>query len=151
MTIIGTFTLKRESGSSLRLIDVVFFLGQKKNIASIAVLEDHGYDVIFKKGKFFIKHITMGKVKQIGSIVKKLYALEVEDACKALRSKVAVSDLVVEREKLSLNMQPQKQSQKVVEKLRGDRVEESTQVETSRRGKFQARGRREYMQLYLQV
>ena len=42
-----------------------------------------------------------------------------------------VSDFVVEREKLSLNMQPQKQSQKVVEqpqleKQRGDQVEAST-------------------------
>ena len=44
-----------------------------------------------------------------------MYALEVEDACKALRRKAVVNDLVVEREKLSLNMQPQKQSQKVVE------------------------------------
>ena len=52
-----------------------------------------------------------------------------------------VSYLVVEREILSLNMQPQKQSKKFVEQLksekqRGERVEESTQAETSRRGKF---------------
>ena len=38
---------------------------------------------------------------------------EVQDACKALRSKEKVSDLVVERE--PLNMQREKQSQKVVE------------------------------------
>ena len=38
---------------------------------------------------------------------------EVQDACKALRSKAKVSDLVVERE--PLNMQREKQSQKVVE------------------------------------
>ena len=48
--------------------------------------------------------------------VKKLYALEVLDASKYLRSKVEVRDLVVEREhKLPLNMQPQPQSEKVVE------------------------------------
>ena len=45
-----------------------------------------------------------------------LSSLEVEDECKALRSKAMVNDLVVEREQLSLNMQPQKKSQKVVEK-----------------------------------
>ena len=39
--------------------------------------------------------------------------IEVQDACKALRRKIEVSDLVVERE--ILNMQPEKQSQKVVE------------------------------------
>ena len=71
-----------------------------------------------------------------------MYVLEVKDACKYLRRKVVVNDLVVEREKLSLNMQPEKQSKKVVEqpqleKYRGDRVEESTQEETSSRGKFQ--------------
>jgi len=34
-----------------------------------------------------------------------MYALEVQDACKALRSKAKVRDLVVEREsKLPLNM-----------------------------------------------
>ena len=54
------------------------------------------------------------------------------------------SDLVVEREQSYFNMQPQKQSQKVMqqpqlEKQRGDRVEESTQAETSRTGKFLAR------------
>ena len=47
-------------------------------------------------------------MKQIGSRVKDLYALKVEDACKALRRKSMVNDLVVEREKLSLDMQPQK-------------------------------------------
>jgi len=37
-------------------------------------------------------------VKQIGSWVKNLYALEVQDACKSLRSKENDGDLVVERE-----------------------------------------------------
>ena len=47
----------------------------------------------------------MKQVKHIGSRVKNLYALEVQDACKALRSKETIGDLVVEREsKLPLNM-----------------------------------------------
>jgi len=38
-----------------------------------------------------------------------MYAFEVQDACKALRRKEKVRDLVVEREsKLPLNIQPQK-------------------------------------------
>ena len=63
---------------------------------------------MFRKGKVFLKHIATGQVKQIGVRVKNSYALEVKDACKALRRKAVVNDLVVEREKLSLNMQPQK-------------------------------------------
>ena len=83
-------------------------------------------------------------MKQISVLVKNLYALEVQDACKALRSKEKVRDLVVEREhKLPLNMQPQKKPQIIVEKpqlqkQRGEKVEASTQVETSNRWNFRA-------------
>ena len=92
------------SGSPLRLADVLYFLGLRKNLVSVVVLEYHGYEVMFRKGKVFLKHIATGQVKQIGSRVKNLYALKVEDACKDLRRKIVVNDLVVEREKLSLNM-----------------------------------------------
>ena len=44
----------------------------------------------------FLKHIATGQVNQVGARVKNLYALEVEDACKYLRSKAVVNDLVVE-------------------------------------------------------
>ena len=55
-------------------------------------------------------------MKQIGSRVKNLYALKVQDACKALKSKANVGDLVVEREStLPLNMQHYKKSQTIVE------------------------------------
>jgi len=52
----------------------------KKNLVSIIVLEDRGYDVVFSKGKVFLRHITMGQVKHISSWVKIMYALEVQDA-----------------------------------------------------------------------
>ena len=69
------------------------------------MLEDKGYDVAFSKGKVFVQHITTRQVKQIGSQVKNLYALEVLYACKALRSKATDGDLVVERDStLPLNM-----------------------------------------------
>lgn len=85
----------------------------KKNLVSLIVLEDHGYDVIFSKGNVFLIHITMGKVKQISAQVKNLYALDVKYACKALRRKGKVRDLVVEREsKLPLNMQPKKKPER---------------------------------------
>ena len=78
-------------------------------------------------------------------LAKNLYALELQDACKALRSKAKVRYLVVEREsKLPLNMQCQKKPQTVVEEpqlemLREDQVEASTHAETSSRGEFQAK------------
>jgi len=54
-------------------------------------------------------------VKQIGSRVKNLYTLEVQDACKALRSKPTEGDLLVEREsKLPLNMHHQNKSQTII-------------------------------------
>jgi len=104
-------SFQREHGSLITLKDVKYVLGLKKNLVSISMLEDKGYDVVFSKGKVFLRHITMRQVKHIGSRVKNLHALEVQDACKALTSKENVRDLVVEREsKLPLNMHPQKNS-----------------------------------------
>ena len=60
---IGIVTFKRESGSPLRLKNVSYVPGLRKNVVSVAVLEDHGYDVIFRKGKVFLKHIATGQVK----------------------------------------------------------------------------------------
>ena len=74
---IGTITFKRDFGSPLRIIDVMYVPGLKKNLVSILVLEDRGYDVVFSKGKAFLRHITTGHVKQISAWVKNLYALEV--------------------------------------------------------------------------
>lgn len=57
------------------------------------------------------KNVDKSKVRcfrchEIGSRVRNLYALEVQDACKALSSKATDGDLVVERERiLALNMQ----------------------------------------------
>ena len=88
------------------MTDVKYVPGLKKNLVSIAMLEDKGYDVVFNKGKVFLRHVTTRQGKQIDSRVKNLYALEVQDACKALRSKGTDEYLVVEREStLPLNMQ----------------------------------------------
>ena len=87
------------------MTDVKYVPGLRKNLVSITMLEQKGYDVVFSKGKVFLRHVTTRQVKQIGSQVNNLYALEVQDACKALRSKATDGDLVVEREStLPLNM-----------------------------------------------
>lgn len=75
-----------------------------------------------------------------------MYALEVQYACKTLRRKENIRDLVVEREsKLPLNMQSQKKSQTILEEpqlemLRGDQVEAYAHAETSSRGNFEPSG-----------
>jgi len=55
-------TFKRELGSPLLLKDVMFVQVLQKNLISIAFLEDYGYDVIFIKGKEFMRHIATRKV-----------------------------------------------------------------------------------------
>jgi len=62
---IDVVTFQRESSSVLRVKDVMFAPGLKKNIISFAVLEDHVYVVILNKGKSFMRHIAMGQVKHI--------------------------------------------------------------------------------------
>eukprot|EP00253_Pinus_taeda_P035081 PITA_35081 len=76
---IGIITFKRESESPLHLKYVMFILGLKKNFISISILEDRGYDVIFSKGKAFMRHIATWQVKQIDVRVKNLYKLDLED------------------------------------------------------------------------
>ena len=79
----GTVMFQREHGAPLTLTDVPSL---KKNLVSIAMLEDKGYDVVFSKGMVFLRHIGTGQTKQIGIRVKNLYKLEVDD-CAALSSK----------------------------------------------------------------
>ena len=54
---------------------------------------------------FLENFMTVEQMKQIGVLAKNLYALDVQNACKALRSKAKIIDLVVEGEsKIPLNM-----------------------------------------------
>eukprot|EP00253_Pinus_taeda_P030396 PITA_30396 len=64
---VGTIVFQRKRGARITLIDVKYVPGLKKNLVSIAMLEDKGYDVVFSKGKVFLRHITTRQVKQIGS------------------------------------------------------------------------------------
>eukprot|EP00253_Pinus_taeda_P036550 PITA_36550 len=54
---VGTIIFQREHGSHLTLTDVKYVPGLKRNLVSIAMLEDKGYDVVFSKGKVFLRHI----------------------------------------------------------------------------------------------
>jgi hypothetical protein len=51
---IGTITFHRELGKPFQLKDVMHVPGLKKNLVSVAMLEDRGYDVVFNDGKSFL-------------------------------------------------------------------------------------------------
>ena len=53
-------------------------LSLKKNLVSVAMLEDRGYDVFFSEGKVFLRHKATRQPKKVGIWVKNLYSLEVD-------------------------------------------------------------------------
>eukprot|EP00253_Pinus_taeda_P011899 PITA_11899 len=56
----GTVVFQRDHGSPLTLSNVMYVLGLKKNLVSISMLEDKGYDVVFSLRKVFLRHISSG-------------------------------------------------------------------------------------------
>jgi predicted aspartyl protease len=54
VTRIGTITFHRELGKPFQLKDVIHVPGLKKNLVSVTMLEDIGYDVVFSDGKSFL-------------------------------------------------------------------------------------------------
>ena len=68
----GTIVFQREHGAPLILTDVKYVLGLKKNLVSVSMLEDKGYDVVFSKGKAFLRHMGTRQTKRIWIRVKNL-------------------------------------------------------------------------------
>ena len=60
--------------------------GLKKNLISVAMLEDKGYDVVLSEGKSFLRSKTTGETRKIGVRTKNLYQLQV-DGCAAMACK----------------------------------------------------------------
>jgi len=54
---------QREHGARITLTNVKYVPGLKRNLMSITMLEDRGYDVVFSKGKVFLRHIISRQVK----------------------------------------------------------------------------------------
>ena len=65
-SVTGTITFERESGNPFLLKNVMHVLGLKRNLVSVTMLEDKGYDVVFSEGKAFLRHKKMGQTKKIG-------------------------------------------------------------------------------------
>ena len=55
---IGIVTFERESGNTLHLKGVLYVPGLKKNLVSVVILEDKGYDVTFSRGKAYLQHLA---------------------------------------------------------------------------------------------
>eukprot|EP00253_Pinus_taeda_P001984 PITA_01984 len=55
---IGTISSERESGKPFILKEVMHVPRLKKNLISVAMLEDKGYDVVFIEGKDFLRTIA---------------------------------------------------------------------------------------------
>eukprot|EP00253_Pinus_taeda_P013214 PITA_13214 len=70
---IGTISFERESGKTFVLKEVMHVPGLKKNLISVVMLEDKGYDVVFSKGKAFLRSKTTGETRKIGVQVRNLY------------------------------------------------------------------------------
>jgi len=62
----GTVVFQREHGAPLTLTDVKYVPSLKKNLVFVTMLEDKGYDVVFSKGKTFMRHIGTRQTKRIG-------------------------------------------------------------------------------------
>ena len=68
---VGTISFQREHGLPITLTGVMYVSGLNKNLVSVSMLEDKGYNVIFSKGKVFLRHIATGQTKRIWILVKK--------------------------------------------------------------------------------
>ena len=60
------------------LKEVMHVPGLKKNLISVAMLEDKGYDVVFSEGKAFLHSKETSETRRIGVRVKNLYQLQVD-------------------------------------------------------------------------
>eukprot|EP00253_Pinus_taeda_P020591 PITA_20591 len=83
---IGTISFERESGKPFVLKEVMHVLGLKKNLISMVMLEDKGYDVVFNKGKAFLHSKTTGETRKIRVRLRNLYQLHV-DGCATMEGK----------------------------------------------------------------
>ena len=52
--------------------------GLKKNLISVAMSEDKGYDVVFSEGKAFLRSKATSETQRIGVQVKNVYQLQVD-------------------------------------------------------------------------
>ena len=60
-TRIGIVTFHIQLGKPFLLKDVMHVPGLKKDLFYVSMLEDRGYDVVFREGKAFLRHMNVNK------------------------------------------------------------------------------------------
>ena len=53
---IGSTSIKLDSGTNLKIIEILYVPGIKKNLLSVSALEDKGFWVTFMEGKALLWH-----------------------------------------------------------------------------------------------
>jgi hypothetical protein len=73
----GTISFQRESLPPMLLRDVLYAPGLKKNLVSLSIIEDRGYEVLFHDGHVLLypKRSSVTLAKVIGMLHEKLYKL----------------------------------------------------------------------------
>lgn len=72
---VGSTSFLLDSGTILHINDILYVPGLKRNLLSVGVLEDKGYEVIFKQGKTYLwdKDKDLDSVEVIGVCEEGLY------------------------------------------------------------------------------
>ena len=92
---VGTSTFQLYSDMQLKLEEVLYVPGMKRNLVSILALEDKGYKITFLEGKFLAwhkdSHISSSKV--IGVRENSLYKLTIKPVQALLHDTINLSEL----------------------------------------------------------
>ena len=74
----GKVSFQRESRPPLRFRDVYYVPGLRKNLISVFIIEDRGFEVLFREGHVYIlpKWASFASTKVIGTRCGKLYRLD---------------------------------------------------------------------------
>jgi hypothetical protein len=91
---VGTVAFQRESLPPLRLIEVLYVLGLKKNLVSVSCIEDRGYVVTFRDGQVLLypKGGSISEAKVIGVRYGRIYRM-IWEASEAFVSMTSNRDL----------------------------------------------------------
>ena len=72
---VGTVTFERESLPPLKVMDVLYVSGMKKNLISVSSMEETGFDITFPRGQVLMhpRGASITSAKVIGVLSGKLY------------------------------------------------------------------------------
>jgi hypothetical protein len=92
---VGTSTFQLDSDMQLKLEEVLYVLGMKRNLVSISALEDKGYKITFSEGKVLAwhkdSHINSSKVIDVRD--NSLYKLTIKLVQSLLHDTISLSEL----------------------------------------------------------